>query len=178
MRKILYVVALALSVHAQTCDNFGEPQGATCTCPVGFGGSTCAQPGCGGTIFQGAQRPLASTAAQSSNLTAAGCSCANGWTGTGCNVCQTADSCQSAFVAAGSVSGSPGLTGAQGNDTMVCNTESRVWASSQMSCKVEVRLSLSTFFGLSILTICRIPLYRVYTPSRQPSISCEHFNHR
>ncbi|KAF8188323.1 ABC-2 type transporter-domain-containing protein [Pholiota molesta] len=90
------------------------------------------------------------------NLTASNCSCEDGWTGTGCNVCQTASACQSAFAAVGSVSASTASSvNSQGNNTMVCNREARVWASSQMSCRVEVQSysssDLSPLFNLNIM---------------------------
>ena len=63
--------------------------------------------------------------------------------GTGCNVCQTANSCQSAFSASGNVSTDPASVVAgqsvQNNNTLVCNTAARVWAAGQMSCQVNVR---------------------------------------
>ncbi|KAF8162818.1 hypothetical protein B0H34DRAFT_693057 [Crassisporium funariophilum] len=135
---VWYTLCLALFVQAQTCENFGLQNGTSCACPTGFGGPTCSEPGCGGTIFQGSQRQLAASNGGFSNLTAAGCSCENGWTGTGCNVCQNANACQTAFAATGRASSDPSsAAGLQGNQTMVCNTQARVWASSQMSCQVN-----------------------------------------
>jgi len=127
---------LVLSVYAQSCENYGILQGTSCLCPVGFGGATCSQPACGGTIFQGSQRPLATS---SGNLTAESCSCTSGWTGTGCNVCQTAGACQSGFARVGSVKTTSSSGGSQENNTIVCSTQTRVYASSQMSCRVDVR---------------------------------------
>ena len=138
---LLFLLSLCpCYVMAQDCENYGFLNGSACACPVGFGGSSCSQPGCGGTIFQGLQRPLASTSSGPySNLTASSCSCQNGWTGLGCNVCQTANACQSAYSAAvGTSSQIPGSSSSTQNDTMVCNTASRVYASSQMSCHVVV----------------------------------------
>lgn len=140
IEKIWYLSLLVLYVQAQSCDNYGVPNASTCACPTGFGGSTCSQPGCGGNIFQGSHRPLTSLDGSFANLTASGCSCETGWIGTGCNVCQTASACQSAFSAVGSVSTSAASIQSQGNETMVCNTEARVYASSQMTCNVKVRV--------------------------------------
>ncbi len=137
IKELGYLSFLVLYVYAQSCDNYGTPNGSTCACPTGFGGSTCAQPGCGGTIFQGSQRSLAPLGGSFANLTASNCSCEAGWTGTGCNVCQTANACQTAFSAVATVAASASIQ-STGNDTMVCNTEARVWASSQMSCNVQV----------------------------------------
>ena len=137
-RALWFLPFLALFVQAQTCGNYGTPAGSDCVCPVGFGGASCLQPGCGGTIFQGSKRPLIPPSTQLANLTAAGCSCSSGWSGTGCNVCQTANACQSGFASVASLSSTSSL-GSGGNDTMVCNTKSRVYASSQMSCTVDVR---------------------------------------
>jgi hypothetical protein len=143
VNRLLYALLFAVFVRAQTCDNYGLSSGSNCSCPTGFGGSTCAQPGCGGTIFQGSQRPLTTLTGSFANMTAAGCSCETGWTGTGCNVCQTANACQSAFSASGSVSTDPASVVAgqsvQNNNTLVCNTAARVWAAGQMSCQVNVR---------------------------------------
>lgn len=132
-----YTLSLLLLAKAQTtCDNYGLLNGTSCSCPTGFGGSTCSQIGCGGTIFQGSQRPLTTSSTGSfANLTASNCSCESGWTGTGCNVCQTAQACQSGFAVAGQVTTDSSTTD---NKTLVCNTQARVWASSQMSCQVNV----------------------------------------
>ena len=139
-KSVWYTLYFALLVHAQTCENYGLLNGSSCVCPAGFGGSTCSQLACGGTIFQGSQRPLTPSTLTGSfaNLTASGCKCESGWTGTGCNVCQTANACQSGFAAAGQGIDSSTIDGLQGNTTLVCNTQSRVWASSQMSCQVNV----------------------------------------
>ncbi|KAF8968306.1 hypothetical protein BDZ97DRAFT_1974236 [Flammula alnicola] len=162
-RSVLYALLLAFYVQAQTCDNYGVQNGTSCVCPTGFGGSTCAQPGCGGTIFQGAQRPLAALSGSFANLTAAGCACESGWTGTGCNVCQTASACQSAFGAVGTVSATTATSDTQGNETMVCNSEARVWASSQMSCRVE-NPTLQAIYPLS----STLNIMRTLQPSLSP----------
>lgn len=156
MSSLLYLLlgaALFSGASTQSCENYGTPNGSSCACPPGFGGSTCSIPGCGGDIFQGAQRPLAqqsSTSGGSSfaNLTASGCSCESGWGGFGCNVCQSARACQSAFTSAGgsTASTADSLTGSQ-NTTLTCNTSPQVHAANQMSCNVIV--SASYFFILS-----------------------------
>jgi hypothetical protein len=129
---------MGLLAAAQSCENYGFSNGSTCACPVGFGGSTCSQPGCGGTIFQGLQRPLASVPSGSfANLTASNCSCQTGWTGLGCNVCETTSACQSGYSAVVNTSSSFAPNGL--NNTVVCNTSPRVYASAQMSCSVVVR---------------------------------------
>ena len=127
-----------------SCTNYGFVNGSACACPVGFGGSDCSQPACGGNIFQGSSRNLVPqpTAANTfANLTAAGCSCEDGWSGTGCNVCQTANACQAGYssVVHQDEGPSAGLSDGQ-NHTLVCNTAPRVYAASQMSCVVQVRL--------------------------------------
>lgn len=150
MRTVWYPILLGLTsipAYAQTCENFGIPNGSNCSCPTGFGGSTCSQPACGGTIFQGSQRPLASASSGFANLTTAACSCQNGWTGTACNVCTSSSSCQSAFASLGQPLDPTAAFGGQSgqNDTLVCNTAPRVWAAGQMSCQVNVR-KLKFFF--------------------------------
>ena len=120
---------------SNSCENYGTPNGTACACPPGFGGSTCSQPACGGTIFEGASRSLAS-GQPLANLTS--CSCPEGWTGTGCNVCQTAKACQAGFA---SVEGTVGsLEGADTgqNHTIICNDAPRVYAAGEMSCQVQV----------------------------------------
>ncbi|KAG2359299.1 hypothetical protein BDR07DRAFT_1415403 [Suillus spraguei] len=93
--------------------NYGEtsPSNASsCICPPGFGGATCAQPGCGGTIFDGV----------------------------GCNVCTTSSACQVAYVAVNgnaTLGLDGGLVGL--NDTLVCNTAPTVWAAGELSCQVN-----------------------------------------
>ena len=102
---ILYVLSLLGIAYGQaTCDNYGSVNGSECSCPPGFGGTTCSQPGCNGTIFQGSQRPVAplsSSTPSFANLTSSGCTCQSDWTGTGCNVCQSASACQSGYSASG-----------------------------------------------------------------------------
>ena len=127
------------SAYAQTCENYGTPNGSSCSCPTGFGGPTCSQPGCHGTIFAGSQRQFVTPSSGLANLTASGCGCESGWGGTGCNVCRSAAACQTGFAAHGSApTDSTTVTNVQ-NGTMVCNTTPRVWAASQMSCQVIVR---------------------------------------
>ncbi|KAF5386697.1 hypothetical protein D9615_001976 [Tricholomella constricta] len=136
-----YPLLLATLAMAQTCENYGSQNGSSCSCPTGFGGPTCSQIACGGNIFQGSQRPLTPNNSNSfANITEAGCSCEQGWIGTACNVCQTSGACQSAFSASGKAPTTPDvISGSQGgqNDTIVCNTSPRVWAGSQMSCRVN-----------------------------------------
>ena len=141
----LYTLPLLISsivASAQSCENYGFQNGSSCACPTGFGGPTCSQIGCGGNIFQGSQRSLTPSSSSFANLTTAGCSCENGWSGTGCNVCQTSNACQVAYAASGAAQSTPEIvSGAQNsqNNTLVCNTSARVWAGSQMSCQVNVR---------------------------------------
>ena len=138
---IIFAAVIAGLAAAQTCENHGIQlgNGSDCSCPTGFGGPACSQLGCGGTLFQGSQRPLTQTSTGAfANLTASGCGCQEGWTGVGCNVCQTASACQVGFNA---VQGSPttGTLQPSTNDTIVCNQNPVVYASSQMSCSVKVR---------------------------------------
>lgn len=135
------LLAMALLAAAQSCENYGFLNGSSCACPVGFGNSTCSQPACGGTIFQGSQRPLASVSSASfANLTASSCSCQTGWTGLGCNVCETANACQVAYSAVvNSTSQISSLLPNGPNNTVICNTSPKVYSSSQMSCQVVVR---------------------------------------
>ncbi|KAF4613639.1 hypothetical protein D9613_007664 [Agrocybe pediades] len=163
--SVYYALLLPLLVQSQTCENYGTPNGSDCTCPNGFGGTNCSQPSCGGTIFQGSQRPLATKLTGSfANLTASGCSCENGWVGTACNVCQTADACQSAFSAVGTiVPTNPSLSNSQGNETMTCNTDARVYAASQMSCQVN-NPTLQQLFPLS----STLNIIRTLQPSFSP----------
>ncbi|KAF8061676.1 hypothetical protein FPV67DRAFT_1509891 [Lyophyllum atratum] len=141
MHHFWYLSFLATLVAAQTCENYGLQNGSSCACPTGFGGPTCSQVACGGNIFQGSQRPLTPSNSNSfANITQAGCACEQGWTGTACNVCQTSSVCQTAFVASGKApSNSDVISGSQNgqNNTLTCNTSPRVWAGSQMSCRVN-----------------------------------------
>ncbi|KAH7928164.1 hypothetical protein BV22DRAFT_1083525 [Leucogyrophana mollusca] len=125
-------------IYAQSCSNYGvESSSSSCLCPPGFGGSTCAEPGCGGTIFDGSNRPLAQASSSGGfpNLTASGCTCESGWAGTGCNVCTSSAACQSGYA---KISGSTTPTGETGvNDTMVCNTAPTVYAAGELSCQVN-----------------------------------------
>ncbi|OAX36732.1 hypothetical protein K503DRAFT_772222 [Rhizopogon vinicolor AM-OR11-026] len=141
----LFILGLSISVNGQTCTNYGETSqtnSSSCLCPPGFGGATCAQPGCGGTIFDGSSRSLAQLSASSAgfaNLTASDCTCESGWGGVGCNVCTTASACQVGYAAVhGNASATSGLNGLAGlNDTMVCNTAPTVWAAGELSCQVN-----------------------------------------
>jgi hypothetical protein len=139
---ILLLCYLVILASGQSCENYGTQNGSGCACPPGFGGSTCSQPSCGGDIFQGSQRAVAS----GGNFTAGNCACESGWIGAGCNVCQNAGACQSGYTkvtpnAGGLPSPSTSQTGQ--NDTLTCNTSSRVYAASQMSCQVIVSLPMA-----------------------------------
>ncbi|KAL4246145.1 ABC transporter [Abortiporus biennis] len=142
---------------ATVCENYGFVNGSSCSCPTGFGGSTCSQPGCGGSIFQGSSRAVVPLSSGFANLTAASCSCEDGWVGLGCNVCQSANACQAGFSSVGaqsSANGLPGLPTGQ-NNTMTCNTSPRVYASGQMSCQVQ-NPTLQAIYPLSsVLNIMR-----------------------
>lgn len=149
---VLLVASLVKHSSGQsTCENYGEPSGSSCSCPPGFGGSTCSSPACGGNIFQGTNRSIIPDASATSfgNLTLSGCSCQDGWTGTGCNVCKSATSCQSAYTSVNgtsSSSSSSGIDGVDGssvlNGTLTCNSEPQIYAAGEMSCQVVVRASL------------------------------------
>ncbi|KAH9842509.1 ABC transporter [Rhodofomes roseus] len=146
---------------ATSCANYGSLNGSTCDCPTGFGGGNCSQPACGGNIFQGSGRPLADwTLGSLPNIT--GCACADGWTGTGCNVCQTASVCQSAYSGAGYSPGSSGLADGT-NETLVCNADARVYAAGQMSCAVN-NPTLQALFPLS----SNLNILRTLNPSLTP----------
>ncbi|KAI9452949.1 hypothetical protein BJY52DRAFT_1291187 [Lactarius psammicola] len=88
-------LALAASARAQvTCENYG-----------------------------GTQRSLVSGASATSfgNVSASACACPDGWTGTGCNVCQAPTVCQSSFVAAGGNTSSSVIPEQSGlNKTLTC----------------------------------------------------------
>lgn len=131
-----------------TCENDGvlNSDGSSCDCQLGFGGSTCSLPACGGDIFQGTNRSIVgqpSAPGTPANLTANSCSCEDGWSGFGCNVCQSASACQTGFsrVNGGSSSQTslPGIDPDEiQNGTLVCNTSPRVWAVGELSCSVIV----------------------------------------
>ena len=133
---VLSLLFFACSVAAQSCENYGTLNGSSCICPTGFGGSTCSEPGCGGNIFEGSSRNLASG---STNLTSSSCACESGWGGFGCNICQTSQACQTGFIdSGGSLSAlAAGMPGS--NTTLVCNNQVKVAAAGQMSCSVIVR---------------------------------------
>jgi len=165
----LYTLPLLISsiaASAQSCENYGSQNGSSCACPTGFGGPTCSQIGCGGNIFQGSQRSLTPSSSSFANLTAAGCSCEDGWSGTGCNVCQTSNACQVAYAASGAAQSAPEIvSGAQNsqNNTIVCNTSARVWAGSQMSCQVN-NPTLQAVYPLS----STLNILRTLNPSLTP----------
>lgn len=164
----LWGIALlfATLIQAQSCENYGIQNGSTCACPTGFGGSTCSQPACGGTIFQGSQRPLTPLSSNVANLTQAGCSCVNGWAGTACNACQTSNACQNAFSAVQTVQISNPLS--IQNNTLTCNTSPRVWAGSQMSCQVNVCNSFTSNFP-RVYCVSRTLPSELYTLWHLPS---------
>ncbi|KAL4065187.1 ABC-2 type transporter-domain-containing protein [Scleroderma yunnanense] len=166
--KTLHTLTLAIllvNVAAQSCTNFGVTSSSSCLCPPGFGGSNCSQPACGGTIFDGSSRSLVPASGGSPNLTAAGCSCSSGWTGTGCNVCTTPSACQSAFTAVnGNASASAGLAASYGaNNTMVCNTQPVVYAAGEMSCQVN-NPSLQQLYPMQT----NLNILRTYNASLSP----------
>ncbi|KAJ7063611.1 hypothetical protein C8F01DRAFT_1133693 [Mycena amicta] len=146
---LLLLVELA-NAQDSSCVNGGVQNGTDCSCPTGFGGSTCSTPACGGDIFQGSIRAL--TTSQSRGFpNISSCACETGWEGTGCNVCSTGVACQAAFTASGrapnanqSIAGS--VSGQ--NDTLTCNAKPRVYASSQMSCQV-INPTLQGLFPLN-----------------------------
>ena len=157
MARILWIfawLALVASARAQvTCENYGVPiSSSACACPPGFGGATCSAPACGGNIFQGTQRSLVSGASATSfGNVSASCPCPDGWTGTGCNVCQAPTICQSSFVAAGGNTSSslvPKKTGF--NDTLTCNTTPQIFAAGEMSCAVFVGIPVLLPRGSSL----------------------------
>ncbi|KAF8655801.1 hypothetical protein AX16_002887 [Volvariella volvacea WC 439] len=124
----LLLVTFVTLATAQECENYGTPNATSsnqCDCPTGFGGDLCSQPACGGTIFEGGQRPLTPPLPGEtfSNLTASGCEgLGNGNGGDG-------------ELTALPVPGLPGASG--GNQTLACNTSPRVYAASHMSCRVN-----------------------------------------
>jgi hypothetical protein len=136
LQLVLGLLSGGTLVFAQSCQNYGFSQGSSCLCPPGFGGSDCSSPACGGTIFQGSSRK---TVSAFGNLTSSDCTCQDGWTGVGCDVCASSAACQSGYVSQNPTN-SNGVTGSDvgQNDTMVCNTAARVWAAGQMSCSVIV----------------------------------------
>ncbi|EMD34339.1 hypothetical protein CERSUDRAFT_125512 [Gelatoporia subvermispora B] len=143
---------------ASSCSNYGVVNGSSCACPPGFGGSDCSQPACGGNIFQGTSRSLVPANAGSPFGNITGCSCESGWAGTGCNVCQTANACQSGFSSSGVTQNlTSGLDGSDPsqNDTLVCNISPRVYAASDMSCQVNNPTLAALYPGASSLNILR-----------------------
>jgi len=134
VQLILGLLSSSTLALAQSCQNYGLLQTSTCLCPSGFGGSDCSLLACGGTIFQGSSRL---TAPSPGNLTAAGCTCQDGWTGVGCNVCTSQSACQNGYVSQNPTSSVTGSDIGQ-NETLVCNSAPRVWAAGQMSCSITV----------------------------------------
>ncbi|KAJ7491144.1 hypothetical protein FB451DRAFT_1222203 [Mycena latifolia] len=167
MKGLAFISLLAALVNAQTsCDNYGVQNGSACLCPTGFGGPTCASPGCGGDIFQGSRRGLAPQQGAFPNVTDASCSCESGWGGTGCNVCQTSSACQAAYSASGNApSSTQSITGAEAgqNSTLACNSAARVYAASQMSCQV-LNPTLQALFPLN----SNLNIMRTLQPALSP----------
>ncbi|KAJ3728308.1 hypothetical protein C8R42DRAFT_619517 [Lentinula raphanica] len=161
---LAHIFVFINSVLSQTCENYGQLNGTTCDCPTGTGGTTCSQLACGGNIFEGSQRPLTSTSSGGfANLTASGCSCQSGWTGTACNVCQSASACQNAASSLESSSSSISGDDDGQNNTLICNTSPKVWASSQMSCSVD-NPTLQALYPLS----STLNIIRTLNPSLSP----------
>ncbi|KZO95147.1 hypothetical protein CALVIDRAFT_555853 [Calocera viscosa TUFC12733] len=166
---LLSLLSLLHPALSQSCEQYAIPQtSTTCLCPPGFSGPTCSLPSCSGDLFQGTSRPAAQPAQGQlySNLTASDCTCSTGWAGEGCNVCRSSSACQNAFWASnfnatigGGVS-APDLTGVTpdqtGNQSVVCSTDSRVYASGELSCDVDNPTLASLFPQQSTLTILRI----------------------
>ncbi|KAG8737551.1 hypothetical protein FRC10_008064 [Ceratobasidium sp. 414] len=166
------VVAVSASFAAAqaTCENFGSVSASdpnSCVCPPGFGGATCNAPACGGNLFQGVQRSVSQNSS-TGGMSVTGCACQDGWGGEGCNVCRSQSVCQSAFAAAGgSQSGSassPLSAGQVGNQTLTCNTQSRVYAAQEMSCAV-INPTLQALFPLQ----ANLNILRTLDPALTPS---------
>jgi hypothetical protein len=92
-------------------------------------------------------------------------------------VCQSQNVCQTAFAAAGGSSGSGSATspltaGQVGNQTLSCNTQSRVYAAQEMSCAVIVRSSLYLLFPLTNPNTYRTQHCNRSFPSRPASTFC------
>ncbi|KAJ7460877.1 hypothetical protein B0H11DRAFT_2057212 [Mycena galericulata] len=164
MNGLALLLLLAGLVNAQvSCDNYGVQNGSACLCPPGFGGSTCASPGCGGDIFQSG-RTLAPQQGAFPNITT--CTCESGWGGTGCNVCQSSSACQTAYSASGNApSTAQSVTGSEAgeNSTLTCNSAARVYAASQMSCQVN-NPTLQGVFPLST----NLNIIRTLQPDSSP----------
>jgi hypothetical protein len=127
-------------VAAQTCANYGTSNGTACACPPGYGGKDCSVPTCGGTIFEGASRKTVALQGSGDFGNITDCQCESGWAGEGCNVCQNANACSSAFASVSNGPATPPSVQDTGqNDTMTCNSGALVYAVSQMSCAVNVR---------------------------------------
>ena len=141
---VLFGILVQVVLSQSTCSNFGSQNGTACACPPGFGGSDCSVAACGGNLFQGLARPLASSSGGHSNIST--CPCQDGWIGEGCGVCQSSTACQAAYTA---VLGSPDAsTSASGVDaSLQCNTAARVYASGEMSCQVIVSDTMFSYRG-------------------------------
>jgi hypothetical protein len=136
-------LALLGVAGAQSCANFGTPNGTACACPPGYGGQNCSVPACGGTIFQGSARSSVSLSGSGDFGNITSCQCETGWGGEGCNVCQSANACSAAFASAagGNANSVSGQADGQ-NETMTCSTGATVYATSQMSCNINVSATL------------------------------------
>ncbi|KAF7359175.1 Abc transporter [Mycena sanguinolenta] len=163
MTRLAVFLFLVGLVNAQaSCANYGTQNGSSCSCPTGFGNSTCATPACGGDIFQGSHRALA----PQGNVSDSTCSCEAGWGGLGCNVCTTSTACQTAYSASGSApSTTQQISGSQTgqNSSLTCNTAARVYAASQMSCQVQ-NPTLAALFPLA----ANLNIMRTLTPGLSP----------
>ncbi|KAG9125549.1 hypothetical protein FRC07_007159 [Ceratobasidium sp. 392] len=168
---LVVAASAALSAAQTTCENFGTVSPSdpnSCICPPAFGGATCNAPACGGNLFQGAQRSVSQNAS-TGGASVTGCGCQDGWSGAGCNVCQSQSVCQSAFAAAGGSSGSGSATsplgaGQVGNQTLTCSTQSRVYAAQEMSCAV-INPTLQAVFPLQ----ANLNILRTLDPALTPS---------
>ncbi|KAI9199782.1 uncharacterized protein BJ171DRAFT_517045 [Polychytrium aggregatum] len=99
--------------NTQPCTNFGSCDNNLCSCPVGFGGQSCASPACGSPNTKNALRPLLSSPSSV-------CACDDGFAGLNCNVCLRDNVCVP-----------PAL-----GSNVVCNSGPRGWQRIYSSCQV------------------------------------------
>ncbi|KAG8830307.1 hypothetical protein FRC18_008288 [Serendipita sp. 400] len=151
----LLTVSLAIirNVKAQ-CDNYGVQNGTVCDCPPGVGGPQCEFPTCGGTLFD-VNRPVSRP--QDGHLygNSSSCTCPDGWTGFGCNVCQSSSSCSSAYTA--NFGSQTSTVGGQGlsDGAITCSKSLRVYGVGQMSCSVNNPTIGALYPGKTTLNIVR-----------------------